>query len=98
MKRTAPPRRRKTRKAPAQPRGLRIRLNGTRTPNELQAMLLDAVARLEELGIRHARGVNVYLTPVSEDGTPLTPVANGQPVRSVTIEAPYRSAADEHGV
>lgn len=61
-------------------------------------MLLAAVARLEDLGVRHVRAVNIYLTPVSRDGEPVTPVQNGHPIRSLTIEEPYRSAADEHGV
>lgn len=98
MKRRGPPRSKRPRKAPAEPRGLRVSLAGTRTPDELRSMMIEAVARLEELGIRHARGVNIYLTPVTKDGTPLTPVANGQPVKLLTIEEPYRSAADEHGL
>jgi hypothetical protein len=60
-------------------------------------MLLEATQRLSELGITHASGINLYITPVTREGTPLTPVANGQPVNLIVIE-PYRSAADEHGL
>lgn len=96
--RLPPPRKRRPRKAPAKPRGLKIRLNGERTLDELRMMLIDATWRLDELGITHVRGVNIYLTPVSADGAPVTPVANGRMVTTLTIEEPYRSAADEHGL
>ena len=86
------------RKAPAKPRGLRIQLTGMRTPQELRDMLRQAVERIEELGITHASGVNLYITPVNACGTPVTPMLNGQSVKSVIIEAPYKSAADEYGL
>lgn len=98
MKRKRPPRSRQPRKAPPQPRGLRVRLRGTRTPDELRLMLLEAVARLDALGIRSMSGVNLYLTPVNREGVPVTPVVDGQPVTAITIAEPYRSAADEHGL
>jgi hypothetical protein len=89
---------RRPRKAPAKPRGLRIHLRGTRSREELRDMLRQALDRIEELGITHAGGINLYLSPLDEDGAPVTPVANGRSVRTVTIDAPYKSAADEYGL
>jgi hypothetical protein len=84
-------------KAPAKPKGLRVQLKGRVSLPELHAMLLDALQRIGDLGVTHASGINLYLTPVSRDGTPLTPLQNGQSVSLITVE-PYRSAADEHGL
>jgi hypothetical protein len=95
-KRSTRPRRKKT--APAKPRGLRIQLEGTRTPAELRDMLRQALIRIEELGIVRAKGVNLYLSPVDANGTQVTPMANGQPISLVVIQAPYQSAADEYGL
>ncbi len=85
------------RKAPAKPKGLRIQLKGRNKLGDLRNMLIEAMQRLDDLGITHASGINLYITPVSKDGTPLTPLANGQPVNLIVIE-PYRSAAEEHGL
>ena len=93
-----PPRAKRPRKAPAKPGSLRIQLLGTRTPDELRDMLRQAVDKIEELGITHARGVNLYISPLDANGGHVTPVANGQKISSVTIEAPYKSAADEYGL
>jgi hypothetical protein len=95
-----PPRPKRQRKAatPAKPRGLRIQLKGTRTLAELQDMLRQAIERIDELAITHASGINLYITPVDKNGSPVTPVSNGHTVSSVTIEAPYKSAADEYGL
>ena len=54
----------------------------------------DAKKRMADLGITHASGINLYITPVTKDGTPLTPLANGQAVSLIIIEQ-YRSAAEE---
>ena len=35
---------------------------------------------------------------VDKNGNPVEPQSNGQPVTSITIEAPYKSAADEYGL
>lgn len=84
-------------KAPAKAKGLRIQLKGRPALPDLRAMLIEATERLDELGITHASGINLYITPVTPDGTPLTPVANGQSVKLIVVE-PYRSAAEEHGL
>ncbi len=64
---------------------------------DLRTMLIEATERMAELGITHAGGINLYITPVTKDGTPLTPLANGQAVSLIIIEQ-YRSAAEEHGL
>lgn len=98
MKRKKPLKSRRPRRAPSESRGLRVQLEGTRSLDDLRMMLLQAVVQLDELGIQHAKAVNLYLTPATSDGTPLTAVANGQPITSLKIKEPYRSAADEHGL
>jgi hypothetical protein len=76
---------------------LRIQLKGRPALPDLRTMLIEATQRLAELGITHAGGINLYITPVTKDGTPVTPVANGQTVETIIIES-YRSAAEEHGL
>ncbi len=93
-----PKRAKRPRRAPAKAPGLRIQLRGQRSSADLRAMLLQAVDKIEELGITHASGVNLYITPLDASGTPVTPVANGQSVRTITIAEPYRSAAEEYGL
>jgi hypothetical protein len=95
--RTPRPRRAK-KSAAAKPRGLRIQLKGTRTLEELRDMLRQSLERLNELAITHASGINLYITPVDKNGHPVAPVSDGHNVSSITIEAPYSSAADEYGL
>lgn len=61
-------------------------------------MLHEVVGRIEELGIKNVRGANLYLTPCDENGAPLVRLADRQPIQDMTIEEPYRSAAEEHGL
>jgi hypothetical protein len=91
------PRSRQPRKAPAEPRGLRVIVKGAATPEELRVAFFAAVDELEQLGIKQVRGVNIYLTPLDADGDRVVPTRDGRTVTSITIE-PYRSGADEHGV
>lgn len=97
MKRSRPARSKRPRKAPANAKGLRIQIKGRPALPDLRALLIEATQRMAELGITHASGINLYVTPVAKDGAPVTPVTNGQPVTTITIE-PYRSAAEEHGL
>lgn len=78
--------------------GIRIQLKGQRTIQELRAMLFEAIGQLEEHGVTHVRGCNLYVTPLDQNGTPLTrfPCLQGMP--SIVIEEPYRSVADEQGL
>lgn len=85
------------RKVSANSKGLRIQLKGRNALGDLRNMLIEATQRLSDLGITHASGINLYITPVAKDGTPVTPVKDGYPVSLIVIE-PYRSAAEEHGL
>ena len=96
--RNTTPRGKRPRKAPAKPGSLRVQLMGTRTPDDLRDMLRQAIDKIVDLGITHARGVNLYITPLDANGGNVTPVSNGQKVSTVIIEAPYKSAADEYGL
>ncbi len=46
----------------------------------MRSMMIEATERIAELGITHASGINLYLTPVTADGTTLTPLC-GRPAR-----------------
>lgn len=81
------------------PDGLKIQLRGFRSTPDLRNMLNLAVDEMEARGIRNARGVNLYLTPADGEGNQVFPrKEDGSRLAVITIEAPYRSAADEHGV
>lgn len=80
------------------PDGIRIQLKGLHTTQELRAMLHEAVDRLEALNIKAARGINLYVTPADENGNPVFPRDDKGKVTEITIAAPYKSAADEHGL
>lgn len=80
------------------PDGIRIQLKGLRSTPELRAMLHEAVDRLEALNIKAVRGINLYLTPADENGNPVFPQEYRRKITEITIAAPYKSAADEHGL
>lgn len=80
------------------PDGIRIQLKGLRTTAEMRAMLYEAIDRLEDLGVTHLRGTNLYVTCADKNGTPVSPRQHRRKVTSLIIEEPYRSAADEHGL
>ena len=82
------------RKVSKNSKGLRIQLKGRNALADLRNMLIEATQRMSDLGITHASGINLYISPVAKDGTPVT---NGWPVREIIVE-PYRSAAEEHGL
>lgn len=79
------------------PKGLRIQLKGLRTTQELRAMLHEAVDSLEANGITHLRGSNLYVTPCTDEGTPIVRYGRHK-LQDITISEPYPSAADEHGL
>lgn len=84
---------------PKKPEGLRIRLNGLRTTAELRAMLHEAIDRLDDMAVTHIRGANLYLTPADRNGSAVRPLdATRRRITEFTIEGPYRSAAEEHGL
>lgn len=89
-----PPRIRRPRNAPKKPQSLRIALGGTRSPAELRQMVFEATVRLEELGIRQVKGINLYLTPVDAHGNSVTAHDQGRRIERITIAEPYPCAAD----
>lgn len=82
----------------SKPDGIRIQLKGLRTTKDMRAMLHEAINRLEDLGITHLRGSNFYVTPADKEGSPVMPRQHRKKITSITIEEPYRSAAEEHGL
>ena len=60
-------------------------------------MVHEAIDNLEALGITHAKGGNLYVTPCDPDGNALERFGPGHTkIDQITIDGPYPSAADEH--
>lgn len=70
---------------------IRIKLEGKHTPADLRLMLNEAVDNLEARGIKQVKNCNLYITPLSE-------ADRSKNLDTITINHPYRCAADEHGV
>lgn len=79
----------------SKPRGMRITHKDRRSLAELRAVLLDAVDRLDALGITHVFSTNLYVTPCDKNGNLVFPRKDGYPISTIDIEAPYKSFADE---
>lgn len=82
------------------PDSFRIKLGGSGnifTTADLRAMAMEAVDQLEAAGITHVKPCNLYIAPVNEKGEPIVRV-RGEALKDVVIPAPYRSAADDHGL
>jgi hypothetical protein len=79
-------------------KSLRVKLEGLVTPQELRAMLNEAIDRLEALGATHLRACYLYGTPSDARGERVTLSEGGRVVSEIVIDPPYRSAADEHGL
>lgn len=77
---------------------VRIKLKGLRTTQDIRIMVHDAMCQLEELGVTHLRGVNLYVTPADAEGSPVMPRQYRKKITEITVEEPYRSIADEHKV
>lgn len=77
---------------------IKIRLMGRRAAAELQAMVNEAVLRLAELNVPRLDKITIYATMTDEDGKILVPHCDRKPVTEITIENPYRSIAEDHGV
>ena len=77
---------------------IRIRLEGSRDTGEILAMFREAIHKLRyDCGIKRFRAINIYVTPIDENGHVLTKFRNGKPSPLVIAE-PYRSAAEDHGL
>lgn len=85
-------------KKTGKPKSFRVKLDGLVTLDELRVMLNEAVDRLETLGATHLRACYLYGTPTDARGQSVNLTEGGRIVSEVTIEPPYRSAADEHGL
>lgn len=92
----------RSRKAPLD--RLRIQLKGHHTTAELRAMLNEAVDRIEAMAITHCgsrlAGCDLYVKLSDHRGDALTNLGPYAEILKdgITITAPYRSAADEHGI
>lgn len=79
-------------------RGERIQLKGLHTTADMRAMLNEAIDQIEAVGITHVSGANFYFNPADKNGSRVYPRQHGRRATFTTIEEPYRSAADEHGI
>ena len=66
---------------------IRIPLRGNRTPAELQDMITQALAELENRPFELYTNCNLYVTPVAKN--------DGQNLDTIEIKEPYHCAADE---
>jgi hypothetical protein len=83
---------------PARDYSIRIRLEGARTVAEMLAMVHDAAERLKDSGVKKVKGLNLYVTPLDENGSPVMIRDEARRrIKIITVKAPYRSAADEYG-
>jgi|GEM_PF-5776860 len=64
---------------------------------EMRQMTMAAFDLAEADGITHLKACNLYMPVVDAKGDPVTHV-RGHPLEDKLIAAPYRSAADEHGL
>lgn len=74
----------------SKPQSIRIKIDGKRTTTEIREMLLQALTQLDERPFALYTNCNLYLTPTTQHG--------GKNLDTIHIKAPYRCAADEHGV
>lgn len=80
---------------------IRIKLGGSGNHwslHEFRALFLEGIAYLEAEGFTHVKGGNLYVSPTNAKGQSLTKLRGGHPLEDIVIAAPYRSAADDHGL
>lgn len=82
------------------PKGMKLNCPGRHSTDDVLAIFLNAVRELKARNIKHVSGLNIYLTPVDQHGRALTHFPDGKkiPGSIVTVDGPYRSAADELGL
>ncbi|MGE0278462.1 MAG: hypothetical protein AB7R40_23950 [Nitrospiraceae bacterium] len=88
----------KKRKPAEDPGRIKIRLTGRRNAAELTAMMNEAGLRLAELNVPCLDKITIYATMTDKDGKILVPQRDRKPVTEITVENPYRSIAEDHGV
>jgi hypothetical protein len=67
------------------------------TTVEFRMMMMEAVDKMEAVGITHLDPGYLYIKPRDAKGNRITHVL-GQQLEDILIPQPYRSAADEHGI
>jgi hypothetical protein len=94
------PRRRTAKTQKPLPKGMKLNCPGRHKIDDMLPIFLNAVQELKARNIKHLAGLNIYLTPVDQHGRALTHFPDGRkiPGSIVTVEGPYRSAAEEHGL
>lgn len=87
-------------KAKTLPKGVKLTCPGRHRIQDMLPIFLNAIQELNDRNIKHISGLNIYLTPVDQHGRALTHFPNGIkiPGSIITVEGPYRSAAEEHGL
>lgn len=88
----------KYQKATDKPGRIKIKLLGLRNHAELQAMMTEVKIELDALNVPCLDEITLYATMKDPAGKILVPRRERQPVTEITVKAPYRSIADEHGV
>lgn len=83
-----------------QPKGVKLTCPGRHRIQDMLPIFLNALQELNDRNIKHVAGLNIYLTPVDQHGRALTHFPGGIkiPGSIITVEGPYRSAAEEHGL
>jgi len=77
---------------------MKIKLRGTVTTADLRQMLYQAAHEMEELGVWHVRGCNLYLTPVDEEGQEVRPARHRKRIKEITIKPPTPTVGDEYDI
>ncbi len=95
-----PPSRKSPRKDKPLPKGMKLNCPGRHSTDDVLAIFLNAVNELKARNLKYVSGLNIYLTPVDQHGRPLTHFGDGGKISGsiVTVDGPYRSAAEEHGL
>lgn len=77
---------------------MQLRFTGELTFAELRQAIFEALHEIEEdFGIRHSRGLVMYINPTDGNGAPVVPRnAGGSAVTKVTKRGPYNCAADHY--
>lgn len=76
---------------------MKIRIKGEMTLAEIKQALWEMLAQAEsKYAIRYSRGATLFINPTNGFGDDVTPLReDGQPMTDLNSRGPYRSAADE---
>lgn len=73
---------------------MRVRIQGTNDLRKLRDALIQMVADMDEMGIKHVVRGGFYFTPVDENGDEVKPRRYGKAVTGWTVKG-YDAAADK---